>query len=480
MTVTDWRIVVRDKFLNRVGELDDFQTFDLKIRFNDVSTFQIVTNRTNRLAQELAAPGAGIIVYRFGVIEFSGLVLTVQQDRTKDANVLTVSGEDDTTWLKRRLAYPDPADPSPPYAGAVADIRTGVCSTIMRQYFQANLGTTALAPRQVSGLVPSTDPVIGATLTGSGRWQTLLELFQGLAIASEAAGQTIGFRIRHSGTALPFTIYPTNDLSASIRFSSDMGNLAAFSYIATAPTMTYAIVGGDGEGVARSYVEKASALLPEWERIESEIVDARNAANATEFGQVADKALAEGAGTSSLSITPLDLDTQRYGVHYGIGDKVTVLLDSMGTPRETIVATAVGQGSAVAENYLIALDSEAVAFSIGMRVRVYRSTGLLKGPGVRTVVSKTSAFGFTNIEYRPPLDPGTGGTVAGDYLEGFIAPSGIGATIVDVVREVSINLSSQGESIVPSIGNTNAKFNPSRLFTGIRSMTRRIRNLERR
>jgi hypothetical protein len=327
---SDWTIIVRDSFRNRIGELDDYGSLSLKQRFNDVSTWQLEVDRRNRLAPDLCSEGAGIIVERFGEIVFSGYWTDQQHERSATANTVTLTGVDDTGWLNRRLAYPDPNDVTPPYTSQAADVRTGAASDIISEFADENGGLATPVGRRIPGLfVPVSG--FGPTLTNSGRWQLSLPLLQEIALASEVAGTLVGFRIVQSGTDLLFDVYAPADLTSTVRLSIDTGTLAGFSYKRTAPTMTYAIVGGDGEGTARTIVEKQNgALIGLWGRIEGDLVDARNAANATELGQAADTALAEGAGTTSLSITPVDTDTQRYGVHYSLGDKVTVIVDTLG------------------------------------------------------------------------------------------------------------------------------------------------------
>lgn len=330
MSSSDWTIFVRDSFRNRIGELDDYSALQLKLRFNDVSTWQLDLDRRSRLAPDICTEGAGIIVERFGEIVFSGYWTDQQHDRSATTNTVTLSGVDDTGWLNRRLAYPDPNDVIPPYPTQAADVRTGLASDIISEFVDENGGLSTPVGRRIPGLfVPVSG--FGPTLTNSGRWQLSLPLLQEIALASEVAGTLVGFRIIQSGADLLFDVYAPADLTSTVRLSIDTGTLAGFSYKRTAPTMTYAIVGGDGEGTARTITEKQNAaLIGLWGRIEGELVDARNAANATELAQAADTALAEAAGTTSLSITPLDTDTQKYGVHYNLGDKVTVVVDTLG------------------------------------------------------------------------------------------------------------------------------------------------------
>lgn len=479
MTAADWKVEVRDRELRKVGELDTYQKLEMKLRYNDISTWTLSMDRRDRLAPALCQPGAGIIVRRNGIIMLTGYVLEDAHDLSSDRAVLTLSGADDTIWLAGRNAHPQPTSTAPPYSTQAQDTRTGVCSTIMRQFVGFNAGTLAVAARQVPTLTNGADPVAGASVTGSARWQTLLALIQELGTSSEAAGAPVGFYIRQSGgAALAFFTYAPTDLSASIRFSLEHGNLAQFSYRHSRPGSTYAVVGGTGEGVARTFFERPnSAAYAEWGRFET-LVDGRNAITATELGQAADKELADNGEKLSMSLTPTDREGQQFGIDYNLGSKVTVVLPPVGPPdAETVTATALGQGASVTGGYLIALEAAALPFPTGTRVRLFRATGTLKESGTRVVTGRTTAFGYTNIDFFPPASVGT---VAGDYLEAFVSAVPPSVEIKDIVREVTITLDERGVSIVPSVGTDGARQNPSHIIALVKKLAARVVNIERR
>lgn len=477
MSAADWKIEVRDANLNRLGEVDDYQQFDLNLKFNDVSTWRLTVNRRVPLAAALRTPGAGIVVSRNGGTVMSGYwTEEVQTGGSRDELVL--SGVDDTAWLGRRYAHPQPgsADTGPPYSTQAADVRTGQASTIIRAFVSNNADGFAPSVRKVPGLAVGGDPNLGPNLTGSGRWQSLLTLVQELTSASEALGTPIGFVIRQTGDILSFFQYAVVDASATVRFSLEMGNLAEYTYRTTAPTCTYAVVGGSGEGTARTIFEKPnSEAIALWGRIEGDLVDSSNADTPAERTQAADKELLDGAAKTSLAITPIDLDVQKYGVHYALGFKVTVALDTIGPVEETVTATAQAQGTSVTTGYLIALEAAALPFPNGTRARLMRD-GHLKEPGVRVVTGRTTAFGFTNIDFYPAADVST---EVGDYLEAITAPQTTGEQIVDIVREVNISLTPDAEKITPALG-SGAASNPIRIFDTVKRQTRRLNNIERR
>lgn len=389
-TASEFSVRIRDKFLNQVGEIDDYSKLDIKLRYNDVSTWQLTFNRAHPMATYLTDTGAGIIVRREGSSTpiISGPWVEMEDSSDGDLDHITLSGVSDLVWLQRRLAYPDPSDIVPPYP-VLEDLETGTASTVLRYFVNENAATAAEPARQVFGLAAGADPVVGPSVTVAGRWQNLLQISQEIANTSEAQGTPLGFTAYQTvflgNNTISFFVFPSVDLSDSIKFSRDLNNLAAYSYKRTAPTCNYAIVGGDGEGTARTFYEKPqSQSIADWGRIEEDLTDARNGSTTVELSQSADTALTEGASTTSLSITPIDTDTQKFGIHYTLGNKVSVLLSPIGGADDQ--ATPVQIKDIVREvSISLTPDETKIVPSIGtqgMKVhttRLFRSVRKLKG-----------------------------------------------------------------------------------------------------
>jgi hypothetical protein len=368
-----WKIEVRDADLSRVGELDDYQSLDLLLKFNDVSTWSLKIDRSNRLAHDITQPGAGIIVSRNGTAVLSGEWDRQSHRKDEDANELTLSGVDDTDWLRQRLAHPQPLSTAPPYSTTAEDVRTQVASNVMRQFVGVNIaqdgGTPAIPPRIKAGLTRLTDPAYGPVITGRGRWQNLLVLLQELAVQGAVDGLPVGFRVVQVSTGLQYQGYVPVDRTATAVFSEGRENLRGFSYDRVRPKANYWFVGGSGTGTARTIYEHVdSPAVAQWGRREDEFVDASSAATAGELQQAGIKAAADDSETHALSVTPIDTDQLSFGVHYFLGDRVTAVLDVLGpdstgvagdvisdvlrecriqiTPNETTVTPAIGTDGA--------------------------------------------------------------------------------------------------------------------------------------
>jgi hypothetical protein len=132
--------------------------------------------------------------------------------------------------------------------------------------------------------------------------------------------------VQRDATGLQFVVYQPVDKTGSVRFAVELGNLSAYSYTAQAADTNYAFVGGGGEGTARTIREgQDSDEIISWGRVET-FVDRRDTTSTTELDQAITQALAEGAGKTDLSITPIDRPGQTYLTHYDLGDKVTAVI----------------------------------------------------------------------------------------------------------------------------------------------------------
>lgn len=321
----NWAIYVRDAALSLVAEVDDYQRLDATLRFNDVGTWVLDLDDTVSAAEHLRSTGAGIVVTKSGVPVFSGPVRRRQRKRGELTDRLVVAGPDDLSWLTRRVAHPQPATAAPPYNTNAYDNRTGVCSTVLRAYVNANAGGGALAARQVTGLTLGTDPVAGSNVTGQARWQNLLTLLQELALS----GGDLGFTLTQDGTDLVFDVYTPTDRSAEIVFSEELENLASFDYDIEGPTANYIVCGGGGEGTARTIVEGSDAAsIAVWGRIET-FRDRRDTTVAGELTQTITQELAEQAERTSFTVDPIELAQMMWLEHYNLGDQVTTVVEGV-------------------------------------------------------------------------------------------------------------------------------------------------------
>ena len=319
----EWTLYARNAALQRVGEIDDYQRLSLALRFNSVGAFDLEVPYGTEIASLLATDGAGIIAVKNGTVVASGPVRRRERKWGDEEDNLVVSGPDDNTYLHERLALP--VVTGPPYTSAAYDVRSGVASTVMQQYVDYNAGASASAARRVPGLALAVDPMLGSTITGRARFQTLLELLQDLALT----GGDLGFKIVQSGTALAFSVYDPEDKTATVKFSAGLGNLREFNYEHEAGTANYVVIGGGDELTARTFVERGdSDSISKWGRIEV-FRDGRDTTDTTELGQRIDETLAEQAERTNIALVPVNTEGMEFITDYNLGDRVTSVVDGV-------------------------------------------------------------------------------------------------------------------------------------------------------
>jgi hypothetical protein len=316
------RLFSRDRALRRTGQIEDFTSLQMPLRRNRTSTWVLELDAASD-AVPLLGRTDGLIVERDDGTLLSGPVVSRVRTSQGGDQKLTVTGVDDTVWLERRLALPVPS--GPPYTAAEYDDTTGAAETVLRHFVDRNLGPAATAARRLTYLTLPADLGRGTTVRGRGRFHSLLELLQPLALA----GGDLGFRIAQVGGALEFQVSVPADRTGTAVFSEELGNLAGYTYRESAPVADYVIVGGQGEGTARAFVEGGvQADIDTFGRIEA-FRDRRDAPDTATLEQARTEALAESGPQTALSISPIDTEAVAFGRDYNLGDRVTVVVDGV-------------------------------------------------------------------------------------------------------------------------------------------------------
>jgi hypothetical protein len=337
MTLT---IHLRDANAVRTAQVDDLVKLEFVVRHQDVGSWVLDLHPASPAAatvrQAITSGGTvanmGIEVERDGVIVMSGPAAQFRRTRQGMTERLTLSGPDDLVWLRRRLATPQPATTAPPYNTAAYDVRTGVASTVMRAYVNANVGPGAITARKWTVLALAADPLVGSTVTQQARYDLLLDVVRATAIA----GGDLGFKVTSNAAGgLVFTVYQPVDRSATVVFSDAIGNLGDFDYELSAPDGNYGFGAGSGEDTARVITEASdTASVAQWGRIEF-FRDRRDTSDTTQILQSVNEELAKRAEKRAISVVPIDTPTMSFVTHYGLGDKVTAVLD--GVPIAEVV-----------------------------------------------------------------------------------------------------------------------------------------------
>lgn len=313
-----YKLYVRDQYLNKIAEIDDYQSFDFVQKFNTPGTWVLELPTQTIAAKELVKKKAGIIVQKGNQVIFNGIVTLRNRKWNAEADVLTVSGYDDLIHLHRALAYPVPL--GPPYTAKAYDVRTGLAEAVIKQYVDVNIGAGARSDRKV--LAVDADRGLGKNVTGRARFHNLNDLISSLA----KVGGDLGYKVTIKDKQLVFQVYQSTNKTKEVIFSPLLGNLVDFEYNLEDPEVNYAIVGGGGEGTSRTLLERGdSTSIAEYGRIEA-FIDRRDTTELAELTQAMDEELTSKSLKTSLSISPIDTEGMMYGVDYNLGDKVAVIL----------------------------------------------------------------------------------------------------------------------------------------------------------
>jgi hypothetical protein len=319
-------LIFTDRDLTRLGQpITAWTQVDVMLRFNAPASVSVQLPAFGKYI-ELAQPGNRLQVIRDGQILVAGPIeypaeFSWSADGEDDAEPgqLVVSSTDDSMWLGARLTYPDPAHAATAQTAAFYTLSATNAETAMRNLANLNAGPGALTARRVPHLALGSTTGVGTNINVRTRFEPLSDALRSAALS----GGGLGYRVVESAGSLLFEVYAPADRTGSVRFSRGLGNLQAIGYQPQAPTANVALVGGDGTGDTRTIVERSvPSSVTDWGRMETWVGDSSD--DTTDLNQSGDEELADDGEQAQLSVTAVDTATQRYGVHYGLGDKVTV------------------------------------------------------------------------------------------------------------------------------------------------------------
>ena len=332
MRLDDLTLEVRNANRQRVGQLvgADIVGAQFILRFNNVGSWRFAIPATSNLVDQLREPGYGIILTGPNGVLMSGPVLSAKlvQSQNDPEGRWEIEGADDSLILQERLAYPDPAEANVSAQSQGNDIRVGAAETVVKGYVNANLVSGPVV-RRSPGLSVAADLSRGDTVRGNARFANLQELVYDLA---QSGG--IGYDIRQSNLSLVFDVYEPVDRSAEVRLDITNNRLTSSEYAYAAPMLTRAIVGGAGESLNRLFREvnttESNEAEVSWGRRIEQFIDDRGTEELDTLDQKGLEVLVdEGKTRVTMSVTPSDNLTMLYGVDWGLGDTVTVVVNDI-------------------------------------------------------------------------------------------------------------------------------------------------------
>lgn len=319
-------ITLYDKSYARQGWLGDPEELDCSVVHNDVGDARITVSAKNRKLPLLMERGAR------AVIEYEDEYLIGGKIRVKSGKGPSVDGSmsfrvlDDFRLLKRIEGWPVP---SAPLNAQVNEYHTlsGPAETVVKAAVQANAIDRAGEP-----VTCAPDLGRGDNITAAFRFHPL---YDRLFPAVDTAG--IGVTVRQSGAGLVVDCYEPQLHPREL--SEYGGTILGWDWETSEAEATHLIIGGQGEGVARTFQEFPNAALAAaiGERIEV-FRDARDSGDGDVYAERAAETFAETAPKAGLSVTLAETSVFRYGGPGGVhvGDRVNLRVGDGLTITDTL------------------------------------------------------------------------------------------------------------------------------------------------
>lgn len=328
-----FRVQVYNNNLTNLGRVGKYLAADVVLKHNAVGSWSLLLDLDDKKAALVATPGARVVIKFDDTGQFvtSGPVDSWEENDTAgELRTVSVAGYDDNFWLDQRLVFPNPGASFPADGTAFtqtpySDSRTGAAETVAKAFVTANAVTRLAIPH----FTVATTLSRGATITYAARMRQLLEV-----VATICTQAGLGFRVKQISGNLVFDVYAIQD--SPVRLSKALGNLTSLKYKVQSPKVTRGVVGGQGEGTARHFIQKSRAASAVGWGVREAFLDATDADNDTLLGQRLDTFLEEGAPTAGFSLVPRDTKAMQFGRDYNLGDRVRAQVSSQAVVADTV------------------------------------------------------------------------------------------------------------------------------------------------
>ena len=361
MDIEKVSVEVRDKNLIRYGTITaERLSLSAKQVFNGIGEWTITLGSDDPAVNVLKQAGSGIIIQYDGAVFLSGPMTSWEfvESAEDSGGTIQFSGVSDDVHLWDRVCYPDPYNPNIKKQSYIYDKRSGPAEDVMFEYANANLGPKALPDRRLFGFSTTPSNHAGGNIEFKTRFEPLGEVLRQIATV-----QGLGFAMRQKFGNIELDIFTPRDRSKHARLSVENNTLSSGKSRLESPTVTNAIVAGQGKHTSRLITDYSTPdsrnEVSNWNRRIETFVDDRQSDKPEDLKAAGDEVIAEG-GRTSLFVTasPVDGNDHEFMKHFHLGDKVSVIVN--GTEYADIISAAVwkidGEGFNAA--YAVGLSNE--------------------------------------------------------------------------------------------------------------------------
>ncbi|WP_327294460.1 siphovirus ReqiPepy6 Gp37-like family protein [Streptomyces sp. NBC_01197] len=451
-----YRIVVRDKDLNRIGEIDTWISLDFVVEFCDQGSWQLLVKSGTPQA-DLLQQGGGVAIFQDGVAKpvLTGQIESFQKYWTVEQHTgqgsVYVGGKTDNKLAYQRLAFPEPSSTvSNQYSGRSVRGASGPAAQAVWWEIEHSMGSSALADRQVPGLNMPAKGTAGTTVSDSLRYDVI-----GEKLSAWCQDNSAGYRFlwNPDTKSIDFSTFAPADKSKAVRFSPELGNLREYTWTLTAPKVTRVIVACQGDGKARYIWQKADTVTEaEWGLKIEGFVDRRDIPLAT-----------DSSGNPILVVTTDDNGIEDIGQNPDGAEWTFTLTTARAAYSATPNATTLANLKAAIK----AAKPVAVAYYVDV-VKQAADEALAEG-------AKSGNFQIYPIDTEQIK-------FGRDYFVGDMITVDVdGESYTDIVRAVTISVDDGGNtySVAPNIGEQGTD-NPLNVYKTVYEMRKKLRKLEAR
>lgn len=294
------------------------------LRNTDVSTFSIDINANSAMWARFEH-GWHVLIEDDGRQMLTGIPDKITETAAKGIRDVTLSGLCHMRYLRDMVTIPDPARPVTSQSDSAYYKRSGLAETVVKDMVRSHVGQDA-RPENKRLLVVDPDKGLGKQVAINSRFQNLLEEVKSIAAAG---GIRVQARMIPAGAGheIRLGVVEGRDLQKAVRLSQINGALDGYTLEESAPTLTRVLVGGQGEGAARTLILR-EGNPNDWGVNVLQFQDRRDTDDDADLRQAGDETLEEGQASASISIEVNEIPHLRFGERFDLGDTVKIELNT--------------------------------------------------------------------------------------------------------------------------------------------------------
>lgn len=288
---------------NRVWEcpVGAFEKIEGSIRYDNISDCEVTVKATHKRLGFMLEPGTRLGVFLRGEWLMGGPIRSHNGEGPGTSTSYSFGVEDNFRVLRNFLVYPVPGQPVSNQVAAANYKVTGNMETVFKDIVSKNL------VRGPEPIIIATNQNRGGTVDSSARMATVYnELFPLL----QAKG--LGAKVTQTPAGLIIDVYEPGVYPNKLTEASRI--IRKWKYKLEAPDATRVVVGGGGEGTARTFVERSdTAAEALWgDRIEV-FRDARDVSTLATMNERGDETLFDAKGKVSITCELAETDSFHLG-----------------------------------------------------------------------------------------------------------------------------------------------------------------------